>query len=77
MGNGLWVKDSGFRKDSSMFKVQSSKLINGKSINGMKVRCIPYIDLIISNLPEIRGGRGFRENYLVVSAVKRAAEGEI
>ena len=36
-----------------------------------------FMNMARLGLREVTGGQGFRENYLVVSGVKRAAEGEI
>lgn len=43
----------------------------------MKIRCTQYIASIILVLPEKRGRYVQEKDYLAVSAVKRAAEGEI
>ena len=63
-GSGFWVQRSGL----------------GDNINRMENHRITKFDYMHNTRLDLRGksGRqGFRENYLVVSGVKRAAEGEI
>jgi hypothetical protein len=62
----------------SGFRVQGSRLM--ERFNEMKNRRIINFDFMHNTRLGLRGESGrqiFRENYLVVSAVKRAAEGEI
>jgi len=67
-----------FRVQNVGFKVQGSRLI--ERFKGMKNRRLEYFDFINNTPLDLRGKSGrkiCKRNYLAVSAVKRAAEGEI
>ena len=72
------MQDTGFKNDSSKFNVQGSRLM--ERFNKMKNHRIVNFDFMHIANSGLRGERSGlirRENYLVVSGVKRAAEGEI
>ena len=64
MGNRLRMQNTGFKE-----------LIKDMKIH--RITKIDFMHIARLGLREVIGRQGFRENYLVVSGVERAAEGEI